>query len=101
MTPRTLFQAASISKPISAIGVLLLVQKGLLSLDGNVNDKLKSWSVPESDLTRAQPVTARMLLNHTAGTTVHGFDGYESTDQLPSLIQVLNGAPPTNSARVP
>jgi CubicO group peptidase (beta-lactamase class C family) len=67
VTPQTLFQAASISKPVSALGALLLVQRGRVNLDDDVNSALKHWRVPESDLTRGHPVTLRTLLNHTAG----------------------------------
>lgn len=42
ITPETLFQAASISKPVAA---LALVEQGKLNLDENVNAKLKGWQV--------------------------------------------------------
>ncbi len=72
----TLFQAGSISKPVAATAALALVQKGKLSLDENVNEKLKSWKVPDDKLTKDQKVTLRRLMSHTAGLTVHGFPGY-------------------------
>jgi CubicO group peptidase (beta-lactamase class C family) len=72
VTTGTLFQAASISKPVSAMGALLLVQKGLVDLDGDVNAALKSWTIPANELTRASPVTLRMLLNHTSGAVHTG-----------------------------
>lgn len=52
VTTRTLFQAASISKPLSAMGALLMVQKGLLRLDDDVNAALDSWAIPANDFTR-------------------------------------------------
>src|SRR5580698_774311 len=76
VTTRTLFQAASISKPVTAAGILRLVQEGKLSLDEDVNSKLKSWKVPENRLTAAQKVTLRRILCHNAGINVPGFDGY-------------------------
>jgi CubicO group peptidase (beta-lactamase class C family) len=97
---RTLFQAASISKPVTALAALRLVEQGRLSLDGNVNDRLRTWKVPESALTANQPVSLRGLLTHTAGLTVHGFRGYASGEPVPSVVQVLDGAPPANSAAV-
>src|SRR5579862_2893315 len=60
---RTLFQAASISKPVSAVGIMRLVQDGRLNLDSNVNDALTSWQIPENAFTRKQPVTLRELLS--------------------------------------
>jgi CubicO group peptidase (beta-lactamase class C family) len=65
----TLFQAASISKPVTAIAALRLVQEGRLSLDDDVNKLLKTWHVPESDFTRDQPVTPRSLFSHRAPMT--------------------------------
>ena len=71
VTPQTMFQAGSVSKPVAAAGALFLVQEGQLSLDENINNKLKSWKLPENELTREQKVTLRRLLSHTAGLTVH------------------------------
>ena len=51
VTSETLFQAASISKPVSALAALHLVQEGKLSLDENVNDKLRAWKVPDNQFT--------------------------------------------------
>jgi CubicO group peptidase (beta-lactamase class C family) len=100
VTTSTRFQAGSISKPVATVTALKFVQDGMIGLDENINDVLTSWQLPNNSFTAIQNVTLRMLLNHTAGTTVHGFDGYRSTDQLPSLIQVLNGSPPANSAPI-
>ena len=88
----TLFQAASISKPVTATAVHRLVESGTLDLDVPVNTYLESWRLPENELTSATPVTLRMLLSHTGGTTVSGFPGYEPTDALPTLQQVLDGS---------
>jgi CubicO group peptidase (beta-lactamase class C family) len=93
----TRFQAASISKPVTALAVLKLVEQGKLSLDDNVNERLTSWHIPDSPLAKDRPVTLRRLLSHTAGLTVHGFAGYSADAPCPSLLQVLDGAPPANS----
>jgi CubicO group peptidase (beta-lactamase class C family) len=97
VTPATLFQAASISKPVAALAVLRLVQLGKLSLDTDVNQYLKTWKLPANDFTGRTKVTIRELLTHTAGLTVHGFAGYASGAPLPTLVQVLNGEKPANS----
>lgn len=100
VTAETLFQAASISKPISAMGALLLVQRGLVTLDEDVNGKLKHWRVPENDMTRARPVTMRMLLNHTAGLAHDDSSNdvpFAMGDELPTLLQILRGEPPARS----
>jgi CubicO group peptidase (beta-lactamase class C family) len=97
VTASTLFQAGSVSKPVAALGALHLVDKGLLSLDEDVNTKLRTWTVPQNKFTDARKVTLRLLLSHTAGMTVHGFPGYAVGLPLPTLIQVLNGEKPANT----
>lgn len=96
----TLFQAASLSKPVASLAGLALVQDGLLSLDEPVNARLKRWKVPENEFTRAQPVTLRHLMSHRAGTTVHGFRGYAESEAIPTLPQILDGAKPANTDAV-
>jgi CubicO group peptidase (beta-lactamase class C family) len=97
VTEETLFQAASISKPITAVVALRLAEQGILDLDEDVNVKLRSWKVPENEFTRDQKVTIRRILNHTAGTTVGGFRGYAEDEPVPTILDVLDGRPPSNS----
>lgn len=94
---QTLFQAASISKPVAAAAALQMVQEGKLALDTPINTYLTSWKLPESDLAKTTPVTLRRILSHTAGVTVHGFKGDESSAKVPTLLQVLDGQAPANS----
>ena len=94
---QTLFQAASISKPVAAAAALQMVQEGKLGLDTPINTYLASWKLPASDLAANTPVTLRRILSHTAGVSVHGFKGYESSAKVPTLVQVLDGQPPANS----
>jgi CubicO group peptidase (beta-lactamase class C family) len=100
VTSETLFQAGSISKPVAALAVLRLVESGKLSLDDDVNQYLRSWKVEENDFTSKEKVTLRGLLTHTAGMTVHGFRGYATGEQLPTVVQILNGQAPANTPRV-
>lgn len=93
----TLFQAASISKPVAAMVALHFVEKGLLDLDGDVNGKLRSWKVPENEFTRDEKVTIRRILSHTAGLTVSGFRGYGEGEPVPNILQVLDGEEPCNN----
>jgi CubicO group peptidase (beta-lactamase class C family) len=100
VTPETLFQAGSISKPIASLGALRLVESGKLKLDENVNDELTSWKLPENEFTADQKVTLRRILSHNGGVSVHGFAGYELTQPVPSVVQILDGAKPANSPPV-
>ena len=100
VTPETLFQAGSISKPVAAIGALRLVEQGKLSLDAGVNDSLRTWKVPENEFTKEKKVTLRGILSHSAGLTIHGFRGYAVDDDRPTLVQILNGAKPANSSPI-
>ncbi|WP_417318026.1 serine hydrolase domain-containing protein [Erythrobacter aureus] len=86
-----LFQAASISKPVSALGILRLAEQRNLDLDADINDYLVSWKVDYTGHEDAPRVTIRRLLSHRAGLTVHGFPGYEPQTSIPSTVRVLKG----------
>jgi len=96
----TIFQAASISKPVTAMAVMKMVQDGKLDLDKNINTYLKSWKLEENELTAKKAVTLKNLLSHNAGVTVHGFPGYKPDAPFPSLVQVLNGETPANTGKI-
>ena len=98
VTPATLFLAGSISKPVSAVGALSLVEKGRLSRDEDVNLKLKWWKVPDNAFTEKHEVTLGLILSHTAGFTGGDFfPGYAASDAVPSLVQILEGRSPANN----
>ncbi len=97
VTADTLFQAASLSKSVTAVAALSLVEAGQLDLDADINTRLTSWKIPTAPIAAGTPVTLRQLLSHTAGLTVHGFAGYAPNAPRPTLLQVLDGTPPANS----
>ncbi len=99
VTETTLFQAGSVSKPIFALGVMRLVQDGKVDLDEDVNHYLTSWKVPPNGSWQPR-VTLRQLLSHSAGLTVHGFPGYLRIEKLPTVVEILEGRPPANTARI-
>ena len=96
----TRFQAASLSKPVAAAAALALVTLGQISLDDDINKYLTSWKLPANEFTAKEKVTLRHLLSHTGGVTVSGFRGYAADETVPTLLQVLDGAKPANSAPV-
>jgi CubicO group peptidase (beta-lactamase class C family) len=93
----TLFQAASISKPVAAMVALRFVADGHLDLDVDVNRFLTSWQLPGD---AGVSVTVRHLLCHGGGLSVHGFPGYRQDEALPSLADILDGRSPSNTPAV-
>ena len=100
VTPETLFQASSISMPVTAVAVLRLVEQGKLNLDADVSQYLRSWKLPTNKFTEQKKVTLRELLSHTAGVSFQVFAGYAAGETVPTLVQVLNGERPAKSAPV-
>lgn len=91
---QTMFAGASISKPVTAMLALQLVENGLIDLDANINRYLKGWQLPDNEHTAGAPATLRWLLSHKAGTTVHGFGAEAPGATSPTVIDVLEGRAP-------
>jgi CubicO group peptidase (beta-lactamase class C family) len=88
----TLFQVASLSKWLTAIGVMTLVESGAVDLDAPVDSYLKRWRLPPSDFDNQQ-VTVRRLLSHTAGLIDGlGYGGFEPGRPIQSLPDSLTRA---------
>ena len=100
VTAQTLFQAASISKSINAVGVLKLVQEKKLDLYTDINIYLSSWKFPYDSLSKGKKITVANLLSHTAGLGIHGFPGYLQGKPLPAVVQILDGQKPANTSAV-
>ncbi len=97
VTLNTMFQAASMSKPITGIVAVRLAEQGKIDLYRNVNEQLKSWQIPENEFTKKKPVTPELLLMHLSGLNVHGYPGYAVSDTIPNIIDILNGTSPANT----
>lgn len=90
--PDTRFQVASLSKWLSAWGVMALVQDGALDLDAPVSQYLTRWQLPDGPFDEQQ-VTVRRLLSHTAGLGDGlGYQGFETADAVQSLEDSLTRA---------
>jgi CubicO group peptidase (beta-lactamase class C family) len=97
----TMFQAASISKPVAAMAVLRAVQDGLFTLDDDINDIVESWTLDGGEFTRDRRVTPRMLTSHTSGLgDAFGFPGYDPSEPVPTVVQILDGHEPSNVGAV-
>lgn len=94
----SVFHAASISKLVTALGVLCLASRGRVSLDEDVNGLLRSWRIPDSEATARTPVTLRLLLSHHSGIVDPdgAFDTCPPGAIEPELVEVLSGRSPLN-----
>jgi CubicO group peptidase (beta-lactamase class C family) len=90
MTADTVMQVGSISKSVTAWGVMKLVENGRIELDSPVEKYIKSWHLPESKY-GSNGVTIRRLLSHTAGLSLQGYAGVKPGDKLPSIQESLSG----------
>jgi len=98
----SIFHACSISKMVTAICVLKLVQDGILNLNKDVNDYLTSWKIPDNEFTKQQKITLMHLLSHQAGfcDPDGSFEPYKINDKIPSTIDILTGKTRYNSEEV-
>lgn len=85
----SLFQVASLSKWLTAWGVMALVEQGRIELDAPVSRYLARWQLPPSRYDDSG-VTVRRLLAHTSGLTDGlGFSGFAPGRAVPSLVEEL------------
>lgn len=95
VTEATVFQVASMSKAVTAVGVMQLVQDGHLDLDADVNARLQTWKIKENRFNRGHAITLRQLLTHTAGMNNGpgrlGFPGIPPSHPLPTPLELLEG----------
>lgn len=89
VTGETLFQAASLSKPMAAVAVAALAEEGVVDLDADALAATVSWHHPPPWW--EGQVTLRMLLAHRGGVNVSGFPGYALDERLPGLVEILDG----------
>ena len=90
----TLFEGASTSKTFTALIALNAVEEKLIDLDESVNNKLKTWKIPENNFTKEKDVTLRQLLTHTAGINRPDSMFGNEEGKVPTIIQILIGELP-------
>lgn len=92
VTTKTMFSAGSISKFLMAVTALKMVDNGQIELEQPINNYLTSWKIAENDFTKKTPITLRMLLSHSAGTSQTSYFGFTPSEQLPTIVEVLSGS---------
>lgn len=95
VTPNTVFNGASLSKPVTALAALNLVEKGILTLNDDVNKYLKGWKIPENEFTEQEKVTLKRLIGHRAGFERYVQSSYFPNEALPTIEQMLSGVKPS------
>jgi CubicO group peptidase (beta-lactamase class C family) len=77
ITPDSLFDLASVSKQMTGVAILTLVEKGKLKLDQPVAQYLEDFSVP----VKGRPVTVKDLLHHVSGLADYTSDDWDGSDE--------------------
>ena len=90
MTTDTLCRPQSITKSVTAWGVMTLVEAGAINLDDPIGRHVTSWELPESEYSW-DAVTVRRVLSHSAGLPAGGYDNVSPGDELPSIYETLDG----------
>ncbi|WP_165138056.1 serine hydrolase domain-containing protein [Halalkalibaculum roseum] len=84
-----IYRAESISKPVTAWGVLALAEKNLIDLDDPILKYMKGWKFPDSDFA-AEEVTIRRLLSNSAGLPPGSLgEEYPPNAEKPTLEEYL------------
>jgi len=88
----THFQVGSISKSLTAWGVMKLVEQGKVELDAPVEQYLTKWELPDNKFDKK--ITIRQLLSHTSGLAEQNYTGYKEYEKLPTIEASLSGEAP-------
>lgn len=96
----SLFQAASLSKPVTFLAAVRMHSAGEIDLDKNIQSYLKDFVLPQGKQTEDNPVTFRNIFSHTSGISPGGYEGYANDLALPSDLDILKGSPGVNSTAI-
>ena len=96
----SIFQAASLSKPVTFLAALRMHSAGEINLDENIQNYLKDFVLPQGKQTMDNPVTFRNIFSHTSGITSGGYQGYARDLFIPSDVDILRGNTGVNSPAI-
>ena len=99
VTEESIFNVGSLSKCVAALTVLSLAEEGKIDLNGDINQQLISWKIPENEFTKQAAVTPLLLMNHSGGTMFSPGIAYLA-DNFPTNLQILNGESPSQTKSV-
>ncbi len=99
-TTKTLFQAASISKSLNAVGILNWTESNNIDLNADIDNYLESWKIKNRKGANGKKISIANLLSHTSGLSGHGFNGYKVGEPTPTTEQILDGKKPSNSKKI-
>ena len=89
ITENTYFRLESISKSVTAWGIMKLVEDGRVDLDKPITEYIPTRSFPESRFPY-DSITTRHLLTHTSGMPLRDFlDRYSPEGEVPSLRESM------------
>lgn len=93
----SIYQAASLSKPVTFLAALRMHAAGKIDLDKNIQDYLKEFVIPKGKQTPDNPITFRNIFSHTSGISPGGYQGYDRSFMIPSDLDILSGNSGVNS----
>ncbi len=96
----SIFQAASLSKPVTFLAAVRMHAAGDIDLDKNVQNYLKDFELPQGKQTAENPVTFRNIFSHTSGITSGGYQGYAKDLALPSDLAIVRGGAGVNTPAI-
>ena len=97
-TEETLFRVQSITKSVTAWGVMKLVEQDEIGIDDPVGDHITTWELPDAQ----HPwdgVTVQRLLSHSAGLPAGGYESVPPNREPPPLRKALSGEADGPAAR--
>ena len=97
---KSIFQAASLSKPVTFLAAVRMHAAGEIDLDKNIQNYLKDFVLPQGKQTAENPVTFRNIFSHTSGIISGGYEGYANNLPIPSDLDVLRGSEGVNSPAI-
>ncbi|WP_282124939.1 serine hydrolase domain-containing protein [Marinifilum flexuosum] len=96
----SIFQAASLSKPVSFLAALRMHSAGEIDLDKNIQEYLKDFVIPVGKQSIENPVTFRNIFSHTSGINPGGYKGYVRDLVMPTDLDILRGNEGVNTPAI-